>query len=119
MGGGPGKWGRAVSVSTTTMAQEQRAQEVVVKDMVTYLYLDISKSKVLDLYAVGAKSQEDKTMCMTVPFVHQIKIHGQDGVPVKAWAHFDDGAMKEAMTTKMFKESRGELGEVQPLWMHL
>ena len=77
---------------------------MVVKNTVPNVHSNDPESIILDLYAVGASYEKEEASCKMVPFVHQIRIHGPGGTPIEAWAHFDDGAMKEAMSMKKFQE---------------
>ena len=103
------------------MAQEYRVQDMqeAVVENTTHVNLDTPKSITLDLYAVGASLEKEETTYVTVPFVHWINVRGPDGKPIQTWAHFDDGTMKEAMSTTKFQESKDALGTIQPLSMHL
>ena len=70
------------------------------------------ESNVIDLFGIGAsKINEEKE---TKPFIHQIRIHGPQGEVVRVWANVDDGAMREVMSTAMFKKIKHRLGTIMP-----
>ncbi|KIM35431.1 hypothetical protein M413DRAFT_50694, partial [Hebeloma cylindrosporum] len=72
------------------------------------------ESIIIDLYAVDIKSDEDRTIRTTEPFIHQIRLHGPQGEVVRVWALFDDGAMREAMSTNVFQRVKHRLGLTLP-----
>ena len=50
----------------------------------------------------------------TKPFVHQVQFHGPQGEIVRVWANVDDGAMKEVMSSDMFRKVKHRLGPALP-----
>jgi len=63
---------------------------------------------------VGTKSDEQESKEETKPFIHQVQFLGPQGEIVRIWGLFDDGAMKEAMSTTMFHKVKHRLGRSQP-----
>jgi hypothetical protein len=66
-----------------------------------------SESDIVDLFSIGANNKEVKA---TNPFIHQVRFLGPQGEVVRAWANIDDGAMKEVMSSDMFKRVKHRLG---------
>jgi hypothetical protein len=118
LAGCTGKWGRAVSVNTPATAQacdKRVSQGVEVPEStfstVSNVKSTISQSYIVDLYAVGAKPNEEST---TKLFIHQIRLHGPQGEIVRVWATFDEGALLEAMSTTAFEKTKHRLGTILP-----
>ena len=59
--------------------------------------------EVIDLYAVRTESNESREKGAR-PFIHQVKLHGPGGEIVRVWGLFDDGAMVDAMSTKVYNQ---------------
>ena len=47
-------------------------------------------------------------------FIHQVQFHGPQGNVVQVWANIDDGAMREVMSTSMFRKVKHRLGTPLP-----
>ena len=73
-----------------------------------------------DIYTVGSESKE-KELEDSQPFVHGVKLHGTKGEIVRLKGVFDNGAMINAMDSRVFKKIERRLSEVTPsdrlLWM--
>lgn len=94
------------------MAQVDGNQENQAVGTVSDVDLTVGESNVVDLYAVGAKIEEEgKT---TKPFIHQVRIHGPKGEIVRVWATFDEGALREAMSTTTFEKAKHRMGALLP-----
>ena len=72
-----------------------------------------SELNIVDLFGIGA-SEELEEKRITKPFVHQVRLHGPQGEIVRIWANIDDGAMKEVMSSSMFRKVKHRLGAVAP-----
>ena len=72
------------------------------------------ESIIIDLYAVDIRSDEERNVRATKSFIHQIRLHGPQGEVVQVWALFDEGAMREAMSTKMFERVKHRLAQMSP-----
>ena len=67
---------------------------------------------IIDLYAVGPEShnaQEERVK----PFIHQFKLHGPKGETVQLWGLFDNGALVDAMSTKMYLRVKDRLAPLE------
>ena len=71
------------------------------------------ESKIIDLFGIGASKLEGEEK-ETKPFIHQVRFHGPQGEVVRVWANIDDGAMREVMSTSMFRKVKHRLGTVSP-----
>jgi len=114
-----GKWGRAVVINTNTTAQEsgEEEQESITEPKprtTSHVTLPAHESHVIDLYEVDKKSGKHQRDCMVKPFIHQVRFHGPKGEVVRIWALFDEGAMREAMSTETFHKVKHRLGPVSP-----
>ena len=123
MGGHPGKRGRAVVINTDTAAQasgELEEWEVEFEregsptSTCTHVNPAEHESIIVDLYAADIRSDEERNIRATKPFIHQIRLHGPQGEVVRVWALFDDGAMREAMSTKVFERVKHRLSPTSP-----
>lgn len=72
----------------------------------------VLESYIVDLYAVGANSDGERKN--TRPFIHQVKLHGPRGEVVRIWATFDEGALREAMSTTAFAKAKHRMGALRP-----
>lgn len=113
MAGYSGKRGGAVCISTPTTAPTCSAQDdkdIRVAEATIYTVSHVistnSESSIVDLYAVGANNE-------TKPFIHQIQLHGPKDESIQIWALFDNGAMKDALSTAAF-ERTNKLGKLLP-----
>jgi hypothetical protein len=73
--------------------------------------LPYNTTKVVDLYSAG-HLQTLKTQLESgesVPFMHQIILHGLQGELVRVKALFDDGAMVGVMCTSIFHQIKHQL----------
>ena len=114
MARGSGKRGRVVGVSTHTTTLASGGQEInSAFSTAPNVNPEVSESNVVDLYAVGAKLEEERKNT-TRPFIHQIRLHGPQGEIVRVWATFDEGALREAMSTTMFEKVKHRMGTLQP-----
>ena len=123
MGGYPGKRGRAIIINTDTTAQESgelEEQRVKLKGKGSLMIacVDVNatapKSIIIDLYAVDIRSDKEQNVRGTKPFIHQIWLHGPQGEVVQVWALFDEGMMREVMSTKMFEKVKHRLAQMSP-----
>ena len=115
MGGDTGKreWAVDLSADSTTQGKAEQGERCIGNiDVVTHVMLASSESNIVNLFALGASSLEEKRI--TVPFVHQIQLKGPQGEIVRIRAHVDDGAMREVMSTTMFQKVRHRLGVTLP-----
>ena len=114
MAGGTGKRGRVVGVSTHTTTLADAYQETKSAfSTVPNVNPTVSESNIVDLYAVGAKTDE-KRENTTKPFIHQIRLHGPQGEIIRTWATFDEGALMEAMSTATFEKAKHRMGKLKP-----
>ena len=61
---------------------------------------------IADLFTIGAsKNSKEETKL----FVQQVQFHGPQGEIVRVWATIDDGAMKEVMSSTVFKKVKHRL----------
>ena len=70
---------------------------------VSNVHKENSELEVIDLYAVRTESKESREKGAR-PFIHQVKLHGPGGEIVRVWGLFDDGAMVDAMSTKVYNQ---------------
>jgi hypothetical protein len=68
------------------------------------------------LFSIGTTSKEegDKEKRTTEAFIHQVRFHGPRGEIVRVWANVDDGAMREVMSSSMFRKVKHRLGTTAP-----
>jgi hypothetical protein len=83
-------------------------------DTASHLYLINHKSHIIDLYAVGTRSDGQDNKLGTKPFVHQVQLLGPQGKIMHIWGLCDEGAMREAMSTKMFHKVKHRPGRIWP-----
>jgi len=111
-----GKRGRAVELSTesTTPKLDIEQQTKFIGNTSTRLPVTTpSNLNVVNLFSIGAnKGREEKGI--TKPFIHQVRLHGPQGEIVRVWANVDDGAMREIMSSSMFKKVKHRLGTASP-----
>jgi hypothetical protein len=117
--GSAGKRGRAVELSTTstTRRSDTERKEELFDSTNTFLPVTMipSEFNIVDLFSIGAsKGKEEKGLRVTEPFVYQVRFHGPQGEVVRAWANIDDGAMKEVMSSSMFRRVKHRLGPALP-----
>jgi transposase InsO family protein len=79
------------------------------KDTVPNVNTTYSESKVVNLFTIGASTTTRKEK-ETKPFIHRVQFHGPQGEIVRMWANIDDGAMKEVMSSDMFRRVKHRLG---------
>ena len=116
MAGHAGKWGLAVELSTNLMTQRSSKKWgkhfrsiVIVPHVTTANY----ESNIVDLFTIGANNMEEKKKTAKL-FIHQVRFHGPQGNVVQVWANIDDGAMREVMSTSMFRKVKHRLGTPLP-----
>ena len=105
-------------MSTDTTAQEsggrqgEQGNETMVSEANTFLHVFpiTHESHIIDLYAVGTKSDEQGNDQRTKLFIHQVQLLGPQGKMMDVWRLFDEGAMREAMSTTMFHRVKHRLG---------
>jgi hypothetical protein len=118
MAGHTGKRGRAVGVSIDTTAQVSSEQEVEVIEPAFSTVSNVKptnfESDIVDLYTADANLGKKGELGQAKPFIHQVQLHGPQGKIVRVWALFDEGAMREAMSTRKFHESKHRLGTLLP-----
>ena len=116
MAGSAGKRGRAVELSTNSTTQghiDQKNGHFKVTNTVSNVLTSITKSDVVDLFDIGANEVKEG-IGNTKPFRHRVHFHGPQGEVVRVWANIDDGAMKEVMSSDMFKRVKHRLGTGKP-----
>ena len=116
MAGHTGKRGRAVELSTNSTTQEyteQQKDHFGNTDTFSHVITTKSESNVVELFSVGASKAKEKAK-ETKPFIHQVRFYGPQGEVVRIWANIDDGAMKEVMSSSMFKKVKHRLGTALP-----
>lgn len=116
MAGSAGKRGRAVELSTNSTTQghiDQKNGHFKVTNTVSNVLTSITKSDVVDLFDIGANEVKEG-IGNTKPFRHRVHFHGPQGEVVRVWANIDDGAMKEVMSSDMFKRVKHKLGTGKP-----
>ncbi|KZP27116.1 hypothetical protein FIBSPDRAFT_731240, partial [Athelia psychrophila] len=69
---------------------------------------------VLDLYEVGADSEEAAGRKGSVPFIQWVGLEGPRGETVRVKAVVDDGAMCGAMDSAVFEKVAARLSTLQP-----
>ena len=116
MAGNAGKRERAVDLSTDSTTRkhdiEQQAELIGSTDTRSFV-TTTSESNVVNLFSIGA-SEEKEEKRKTEPFVHQVRFHGPQGEIVRVWANIDDGAMREVMSSAMFRKVKHRLGTALP-----
>jgi hypothetical protein len=111
MAGCTGKRGRAVELSTSSTT---RLNDIGHFEKTNTLSVTTSSEiNVVNLFSIGA-SKMDKEIKEVKPFIHQVKFHGPQGEVIRVWANVDDGAMKEVMSSAMFKKVKHRLGPTLP-----
>lgn len=117
MAGVAGKRGRAIELSTKSMTRsqdsDQQNEHYGNTDTVSNVNITYSESNVVNLFSIGA-SEATKKENKTDPFIHQVQFHGPQGERVRVWANIDDGAMREVMSTEVFKRVKHRLGTASP-----
>jgi hypothetical protein len=71
---------------------------------------------IVELFSIGTskeKEEGDKRE-RTEAFIHQVRFHGPRGEIVRVWANVDDGAMREVMSSSMFRKVKHRLGTTSP-----
>jgi hypothetical protein len=63
---------------------------------------------IIDLYAVHPESRNARRRGVK-PFIHQIKLHGPRKETTHVWGLFDNGAMVDVMSTKMYLQVKHKL----------
>jgi len=63
---------------------------------------------IIDLYAVHPESHNTQRRGVK-PFIHQIKLHGPRKETTHVWSLFDNGALVDAMSTKMYLQVKHKL----------
>lgn len=109
-------------MSASTTAQEsggrqgEQGNETTVPEgnTVSHVFPITNESHIIDLYTVGTKSDEQRNERKIKPFVHQVQLLGPQGEIVCVWGLFDEGAMREAMSTTMFNKVKHRLGQSSP-----
>ena len=116
MAGSPGKRGRAVELSTNTTTRnhstEQQAEFIGGTSTFSPVTTSL-ESNIVELFGVGASKEREEER-KTKPFTHQVRFHGPQGEIVRVWANVDDGAMREVMSSAMFRKVRHRLGTALP-----
>lgn len=117
MAGYAGKRGRAVELSTdsTTQKYDTEQQKGHFGNTDTFLckMTTNSKSNVVDLFSISASKGKEEAKG-TKPFIHQVQFHRPQGEVVRVWANVDDGAMKEVMSSSVYKKVKHRLGTSSP-----
>ena len=112
-----GKRGRAVDLSASSTTRECHAKQgkELFKSTTTVspVPTDSSELNIVNLFSIGANKEEEGKE-RTKPFVHQVRFHGPQGEVVRVWANIDDGAMKEVMSSSMFRKVKHRLGTSSP-----
>ena len=90
-----------VSTHTTTRAEAYETNPAF--STVSDVDPTVSESKIVELYAMGAKLDE-KRENTAKPFIHQIRLYGPQGEIIRTWATFDEGALMEVMSTATFEK---------------
>ena len=112
----PGKRGRAVELSTksTTRNRDIEQQTGFIGNTNTPLPVTTNSNlNAVNLFSIGANKEGDEKE-KTKPFIHQVWLHGPQGEIVRVWANIDDGAMREVMSSAMFKKVKHRLGTALP-----
>ena len=113
MARGAGKRGGAVELSTNSTPQiliERKDEHFEVTNTVFNVLAATTKSKVVDLFDIGADTVKEGTK----PFRHRVRFHGQKGEIIRVWANIDDGAMREVMSSSMLEKVKHKLGPLRP-----
>ena len=71
-----------------------------------------SESNIVELFSIGTSAEREGKE--TVPFIHQVRFQGPRGEIVRVWANVDDGAMREVMSSSMFRNVKHRLGQASP-----
>jgi hypothetical protein len=83
------------------------------KDTVPDVNTTLTESEVVNLFTIGA-SKNIRKGNDTKPFIHQVHFKGPQGEIVRVWANIDDGAMREVMSSEVFKKVKHRLGITRP-----
>ena len=109
MAGITGKRGWAIKLSTNSITQshdsEQQTEHYRNKNTVSNVNTTYSESNVINLSSISA-SETTKKETKTNPFIHQVQFHGPQGEIVRVY----DRAMKEVMSSEVFKRVKHRLG---------
>ena len=73
----------------------------------------ISELNIVDLFGISASEELEGTRIMK-PFIHQVRFHKPQGEIIRVWANIDNGAMKEVMSSSMFRKVKHRLGASTP-----
>jgi hypothetical protein len=116
MAGNSGKRGRAVELSTNSTTRDIDTEQQMESKESTDTCSNVapnSKSSIVELFSIGTSEENDRKG-KTEPFIHQIRFHGPQGEVIRVWANVDDGAMKEVMSSSMFRKVKHRLGHATP-----
>jgi transposase InsO family protein len=116
LAGGPGKRGRAdeLSINSSTRGTNTEQQTNFIENTDTFSPVTtIYKSNVVNLFSIDANGEREEKE-KTEPFIHQVRLHGPQGEIVRVRANIDDGAMKEVMSSAMFRKVKHRLGTTSP-----
>jgi hypothetical protein len=117
MAGRAGKRGRAVELSTNSTTREfdteREGEPFESTNTLSTVTTTISELNIVDLFSIGADKEIEEKKA-TKPFVHQVRFHGPQGEVIRVWANIDDGAMKEVMSSSMFRKVKHRLGTSTP-----
>ena len=113
-GTGKREWAVELSTKSTTQNQNTERQTEYIGNTSTPLPVTTNSNlNVINLFSIGAnKEREGKEK--TKPFIHQVRLHGPQGEIVRVWANVDDGAMREVMSSSMFRKVKHRLGTALP-----
>ena len=90
---------------TQSHDSEQQTEDYGNKNTVSNVNTMYSESNVVNLFSISA-SETTKKETKTNPFIHQVQFHGLQGEIVRVY----DGAMKEVMSSEVFKRVKHRLG---------
>src|ERR1700679_1351095 len=116
MAGSAGKRERAVELSTKSTTRGDTIQQnglIGSTSTIPSVFTTTSESNVVDLYGIGAEKTGIEKEA-TRPFIHQVRFHGPQGEVIRVKANIDDGAMREVMSSAMFKKVKHRLGTPMP-----
>jgi len=82
--------------------------KVVILDMSMY-NKSSAESQIIDLYGVGDIAKK----AMSIPFVQNVQLRGPKGEIVRMRSVFDDGAMVNAIDTKVYSQVKWRLSPLQ------
>jgi hypothetical protein len=116
MAGHTGKRGWAVDLGTTstTHTKDIGLQKEIRSDTNAFPVTTVNSIlNVVNLFSIGAdKEIRDKNNVN--PFIHQVRFHGLQGEIIRVWANIDDGAMREVMSSSIFRKVKHRLGTSLP-----